>query len=251
MGIRSPANAHRRVEIRGMLVKEIRSLLDNLPFDSFHKAEFSQEGDLWRFDFACNSLNAQFSATAVHKSPTEAFNAVKAQIYNQIESWHKTRFIELGISPISFDEGTKPRILLVDDDQDLAMAMTNAFDRLGWKADVVVHHEGLHTKLAEETIDYILLDWNLNGAVTADQVLEKTIRLIETFSDLQEKFRYNKPCIMTYSVLDREKIKLPADAEKYFEHLHHWQKPIPYWEVVTRATETMKAHRGVGRWADC
>ncbi len=150
----------------------------------------------------------------------------------------------------TFTSLTDPRVLVVDDDEDLALAMYVAFEKLGWKADVAVKHEGLHRKIAAGESDFIILDWNLNSAVTADRVFEKAIRLIDAFSDLRERFSGHRPRIITCSVLDKDEVVLPAEGMKYFEHLDHWQKPVPYSEMIERATEMMKTYKGEGRWGN-
>jgi CheY-like chemotaxis protein len=230
---------------------KIAALLDVLPCDCYHKAEFSHEGGLWRFEFNCNSLHGLFHASEVRKDQAEAFHAAELQILDQVDQWHESRFTKRGESLMaSFTNPTDPRILVIDDDEDLALAMYTAFEKLGCQADVAVKHEGLHRKLTDGTIDYIILDWNLNNGVQADRVFEKAIRLIETFSDLREKFNGHRPRIVTCSVLERDEIKLPAEGMKYFEHLDHWQKPVPYLEMIERADQLMKLYRGEGPWAN-
>lgn len=229
----------------------IPELLEMLPCDCYHTADFSHEGGLWRFDFKCNSLHGTFHVSEVRKTPEEAFMAAKASLIAQIEQWHETRFGHVPQTPATtFTNPTDPRILVIDDDEDLALATYVAFEKLGWRADVAVKHEGLHRKIAAGDADYIILDWNLNDRMTADRVFEKAIRLIDAFSDLRSRFVGHRPRIVTYSVSEREKIKLPEESVKYFQHLDHWLKPLPFPEMVARADQLMKLYKGEGSWGN-
>ena len=170
----------------------------------------------------------------------EAFLIAKHRVLIQIHDWHQSRFAGTEVSPKNlvrdfFNDG--PRVLIVDDDVDMALAMQSALAQLGCQTEVHTCHEGLHRKLASSQADYIFLDWKLNDQVTADQVVERAVRFIDTFSDLREKFAHHRPSIVTHSVLDRGQVTLPKAGIPYFSHLDHWQKPMPFHEVVKRASE--------------
>ena len=59
---------------------------------------------------------------------------------------------------------------------------------------------------------------------------------MSVFSDLRERFMKKRPRVVTYSVLERDNIALPRAGNKYFMHVDHWQKPMPFNEVVERAS---------------
>ena len=217
----------------------LSDLLERLP-ECAYQAGFSPVGDLWRYSFFGQANVGRFQASAVRRSPREAFLSVRAGLFQQIREWHARRFANAGLSlEQTFFSDALPKVLLIEDDQDLALAMHTAFDQNGWRTDIAVEHQDLHRKIAETDASYIILDWNLNDSVTADRVFEKAIRLIDAFSDLRTKFSQLRPRIVTCSALDGAKIRVPDTGWRYFEYADHWQKPVPFTEVVARAKRLM------------
>lgn len=225
-------------QLKRILHDEIPEMLEMLPSNNWHKHACFEKGGRWRFTFECNSETRRFFASALGSSPMEAFLITRHRILAQIREWHRTRFDGALAAPAHTHA---PRVLIVDDDVDVALAMQTAFGQLGCETEVATSHEGLHRKLLQSPADYIFLDWRLNGEVTADQVVEKAIRYIDTFSDLREKFTGHRPRVVTHSVLDREQVTLPSAGTPYFDHLDHWQKPMPFHEVVKRASQLFAA----------
>lgn len=223
------------LEIEQICGLQIPELLERLPYNSNHEETFTQERGQWRFTLHSHSAEKDFYASSLGATPSEAFEISKRQINHQLSDWHKIRFLK----PISH---RTPRVLIVDDDTDLALAMQTALVQLGCETEIVTRHQDLHRKLSFDRADYIFLDWMLNDRMTADKVIEKASRLIGSFSELREKFIGNKPRVVTYSVLDRNETLLPASGEKYFEHLDHWQKPMGLSEIVERATTLLAVH---------
>ncbi len=215
---------------------ELPKLIDSFPSDCFHHEEFSQEGGLWKFHFKCNFLDGKFYASTVHCSPKEAFTSARDKILKQVQEWRDTRF-ELSSEKAhpQFADANNPRILLIDDDQDFVLTTALAFEKAGLHTDVAIRHEELHRRLINEDFDYIVFDWTLNDAVTAEMVMERAIRLIKTFSDLRKKFNDHRPRIVTYSATDLRDIHMPEAGSEYFEYIGHWRKPMPFAEVVSRA----------------
>ncbi|HEY8271531.1 MAG TPA: response regulator [Pseudobdellovibrionaceae bacterium] len=214
---------------------EIQELVEKLPSDSWINNTFHLENNLWCFQFDCNHVGGSFHATGLGQTPKEAFMVARQIILQQLEQWHKTRFLNLNVcSP-------PPNILIVDDDVDLALAMQTALTDLGYHVDVANRYENLHHTIAEGNADYIFLDWKLNNNVTAGQVMEKTNLLIDTFSDLRHKFELQPPRVVTYSSLDCTETLLPASGKRYFKHVDHWQKPMPFREAIARASGLLAA----------
>jgi len=223
-------------EIQALYNYDIPALLESLPSDCFHDEEFFQEGGLWRFDFRCNFMRGRFYVSTVHRSPKEAFMVGREKILKQIQAWRDTRFTsEDSADQKAFADAGNPRVLLIDDDEDFVMGTIAAFNKVGWHTDVAVKHEELHRKIVNNDYDCILLDWTLNDSVTGDLVVERAVRLIDAFSDLQEKFSDHRPRLVTFSATDRDQIKLPEAGKDYFDYAGHWKKPMPFAEVVARA----------------
>ncbi len=228
-------------EIEAQQLQQIESydlpeLIDSFPSDCVHFEEFSQEGGLWKFSFKCNFLDGRFYASTVHCSPKGAFESARDKLLKQIQEWRATRFAtEAEFMHPPFGNANNPRILLIDDDQDFALTTALAFEKAGLHTDVAVRHQELHRKIVNADFDYIVFDWNLNDAITADLVIDRAIRLINAFSDLREKFYEHKPRIVTFSAMDAQDIHMPTAGNEYFDYLGHWRKPMPFNEVVSRA----------------
>jgi CheY-like chemotaxis protein len=218
---------------------DLPELIEHFPSDCFHHEEFLQEGGLWKFNFKCNFMGGKFYASTVHYCPKEAFASAREKILKQLQEWREKRFTVGSDSPDTpmapFADANNPRILLIDDDQDFVLTTALAFEKAGMHTDVAVRHQQLHQKIINADFDYLIFDWNLNDAVTADLVLEKTIRLIDTFSDLREKFTEHKPRIVTYSATDAQDIHMPPTGSEYFDYIGHWRKPMPFAEIISRA----------------
>jgi CheY-like chemotaxis protein len=218
-------------------------LIRQLPADNWHKETWYQRPGRWRFNFECNSPEGRFFASGLGGTPMEAFLITRHRLLAQIHEWHKVRFNEgpalTTVAHRGF--GTEaPRVLIVDDDIDMAMAMQTALGQLGCQTEIATGHEGLHRRLVTCDADYIFLDWKLNDSVTADQVMDKAVRYIDTFSDLRQHFTEHRPHIVTHSILDRQQVLLPTGGVSYFNHLDHWQKPMPFQEVVKRASDLLR-----------
>jgi len=227
-------------QINTIEIPELRRLL---PYQSWFQNAFMAEGIQWRFVFDCRSFGGRFYASALGQTPREAFIITKQKLLAQIREWHSQRFEPIVAQVVAaaspHEEGKMPHVLIVDDDIDLALSLQTALDQLGCKTSVATHHEDLHRTIADEDLDYIFKDWRLNNEVTANRVVSKTVRLIDTFSDLREKFSQHRPRIVTHSVVGRSEIDLPTSSADYFEYLDHWQKPMAFSEVVRRASDLL------------
>jgi len=212
-------------------------LLRELPYDSWIQKGFRRDGSGWRFDLSCKSAAACFTADGFGTSPVDAFARARNALLGQLKNWRKSRF-ETAFEYRRFepDRAGAPRVLIIEDDLDLARAMNEALKKLGCETEVATQHEDLHRKISFSDAEYIFMDWKLNGQVTADTVVQKAVRLINAFTDLRKKFKEHRPRIVTYSVLRRDEISLPDAGKSYFDHLDHWQKPMPFHEVIRRAS---------------
>jgi CheY-like chemotaxis protein len=227
-------------QVQHIVEVEIPEMLKMMPYDCWHRRSCQLEGGRWMFEFEAKSVAGRFFAKASGDSPSEAFAIARKMLQRQIREWHRTRFASAPVVPMI--DAAPVQVLIVDDDIDMALAMQEALNQLGCETEIATRHEDLHRKIIFSDADYILLDWNLNDKVTADRVVAKAVRLIETFSDLRQKFTAHKPRIVTHSVLDREHVALPQSGHDYFEHLDHWQKPVPFTEIIERASGLLAMH---------
>lgn len=229
-------------EVRYIFREEMPTLLEQLPYHLCHKTLFNQNsnGD-WVFSFFGKAASYVFNATAIGKTPMEAFTIVKYNILQQLKDWHEVRFSNY-LSPKAQLPTSAPRVLIIDDDVDLIAAMRTALSQLGCRTDIATKHEGLHQRIITAKPDYIFLDWKLGGQITADLIVERSVRLINVFSDVKETFRAHKPRIVTYSALKRDQIKLPETSHEFFQHMAHWRKPMSLSDFIKRTSELMRAN---------
>jgi hypothetical protein len=54
---------------------------------------------------------------------------------------------------------------------------------------------------------------------------------------LRERFRLHKPQVVTFSALESSQIVFPEEGKQYFEHFEHWQKPLPYSDMITKLSK--------------
>ncbi len=134
--------------------------------------------------------------------------------------------------------GKKPKVWIVDDDEDMALLMQDGLKRFGITANVITDTHDLHRKLSFDRADFILLDWMLSTDLTADMVMKKAIRLINSISKLKTEFKEQPPQVVTYSTLEKNQINVPSS--QYFEHVEHLEKSIPREDVLYRFSELIQ-----------
>lgn len=229
--------------------EQIEELIDRLPYDSWLERNLSREGEGWRFSFKGNSQSRKFWASGFGMTPMEAFLFAKQNLIKQITNWHATRFKDSPQARAEKEFMSEPepgisekskRILIVDDDLEIALAMQKALDQLGCRTDVAVTHEEVAKKMVYDDFDLIFMDWTLNNQTTAGQVVEKALDLIYSFSDLRTKLRQRKPKVVTCSVLSKDQVFLPKASSEFFSYHDHWQKPMNFTEIINRAASLLK-----------
>ncbi|MGZ3692024.1 MAG: hypothetical protein ACXVAX_11005, partial [Pseudobdellovibrio sp.] len=109
--------------------------------------------------------------------------------------------------------------------------------RMGIPSQVLDVTRDLHRKIIFDHADYILLDWMLSSNVTADMVLKKAIRLINTIEDIKSEFNKNPARVITFSALDEDQIHVPAN--RYFEHTGHLEKSVPRAQALQKFSRLM------------
>ena len=222
------------------LKQEIGQLVEKLPSQSWHNSQFQFENGYWYFEFECNHTHGTFYSKAVGVSPQEAFGTAKTDLLNQIEAWHEARFSNEPVDEhkvLNKNSTIVPRVLIVDDDIDAALSLQTALSQLGYHTEIATKAEEAHQKIATSDADYIFLDWKLNNDITAKQVMQKAVRLIDAFSDLRMKFSVHRPKIVTHSVLNQRQVHLPDSLSRYFKIYGHWQKPLGFHEMIRKATD--------------
>lgn len=152
------------------------------------------------------------------------------------EDWRDGRLKTEG--PGAATPRRQPRILIVDDDVDLAYALQTGLRQRGYFSEVITQTDEIHRRISFDRADLILLDWMLDEQLTADMVVSRSIRLIDAFSDLREKFTRHPPRVVTFSVVDRASVRLPQS--RFFCHLAHLEKSMPRADVISRLLDLIE-----------
>lgn len=126
----------------------------------------------------------------------------------------------------------KPKVWVVDDDEALAIALQASLRRLGIEAGIVTNARDLHRRIIADRADYILLDWMLGSNITADMVMKKSIRIIDSASYFTEDFTNNPAHVVTYSSLTEDEIDVPLSP--FFDYMGHLKKSAPRKEVLKK-----------------
>ena len=219
---------------------ELEGLLDILPSDGVHQAKFTQVGDSWIFKFTFASINAYFNAIGSGSTPDDAFSTAKFVLLRQIRQWRETRFTTADFDArLDTQVRRSPSVIIVDDDVETALATEFMFKQLGCRTEIVCDPEGVHRKLSNDEADLIVLDWKLSPELEGRDVIERANRLIGAFADLRTRFENTRSRVITHSVLPKSDIQLPSGGN--FKHFDHWQKPLPYSELLTRGTDALTA----------
>lgn len=115
------------------------------------------------------------------------------------------------------------RVLIVDDDIDIASISANEFAKMGFEVAVATSHQSAVLKMNSEKYDVLLLDWLLNDGYLGGDVLKSL-----THTD-----RLYKPVsVISFSSFDKNKIHI-ASSEN-FNYQDHWQKPMNPLELRAR-----------------
>ncbi|MGE0525496.1 MAG: hypothetical protein AB7G93_00070 [Bdellovibrionales bacterium] len=230
-------------QIREIVDFEIPDLLERLPANGYYEDDFKQVGEKWTFRFTFASPSAHFHASGMGTTPREAFLIAKQVLLRQVREWHRVRKMDLDYGApqtgLSSPESRVPIVTIMDDDLDTALAAELLFKQLGCQTRVVGEPAEMPRKLSFEETDLIVLDWKLGETVRGSDVIERANRLIDAFSDLRGRFGQTRPKIVTHSVLGVNEIQMPPSG--YFHHLDHWQKPLPFAELVARGTNALTA----------
>jgi CheY-like chemotaxis protein len=251
-----------RAQINEINARELQEITDLLPSTSATTQYFTEvDVDKWVYSFHSYGLNAEFNAVTYGHDPAEAFAMAKAIIMQQIREWHVARekgepyvgqanedllkdIRALGKStkPSLFSRPSKhvPSVLIVEDDPEVAAATEAVFKQLGCETTISNGHDGVPYKMSFQNYDFIVLDWMLGDDLVGNQLVEKSVKIIDLFNDLKARFEHNRPKVITYSVLDRPQVQLPTN--NYFYHLDHWRKPTRYSDLAVKASELISAN---------
>jgi CheY-like chemotaxis protein len=125
------------------------------------------------------------------------------------------------------------RILIVEDDLDMAAAAKMAFDQLGCVTSVATNVSQARKMLRENSTDIIIMDWMLQNNINTGDIIEELCdaRLMNK-RDVRAK-------VVTCSNLGVEQINFP-ETEQY-DYLDHWQKPISFSDFKNRSSELVAA----------
>jgi CheY-like chemotaxis protein len=224
----------------------VRRLLGQLPADGAHEVVLKKIGKEWVFKFTFVSICTSFSAVGQGATPERAFAFADRSMQQQIAEWHQTRTVTDSTSAIPEVQKVAGRnkslelanVLIVDDDLDTALKMQTIFNQFGCRTMIVTDTLEAERMLSLGDADIIILDWMLEPGVEADQVVRKSVKMIDSFDDLKEQFTESKPKVITYSSLANDEIGFPTNC--YFDYKGHWPKYIGYKELQEKASDLLK-----------
>ncbi|MBS1969991.1 MAG: hypothetical protein JSU04_06765 [Bdellovibrionales bacterium] len=130
----------------------------------------------------------------------------------------------------------RTQVLIVDDDVDSALKVETIFHHLGCQTTCALNWSEALKKMCATKPDIIIMDWLLDHEVNAAQVIKHCSKTFAKFNSQASSMKYrtqNRPQVITYSSLTDAEINVPQTP--YFDHLDHWQKPIPQRELLIRA----------------
>jgi len=258
--IQQEASAKAQAQIADITVRQLPELIDAMPSNGSATQHFTAFGeDHWIFRFHFKSVSAEFNAVGIGGEPSEAFAVARQVLEKQIREWHSARekgLDYLGVANSDIVQNLRqtksfgktgqlkhkhvPTVLIVEDDLDVATATESIFKQLGCKTILSDGHDGASHKMSFQDVDFFVLDWILGDNMSADELVKKSTRIIDAFRDLRSRFQHQHAKVITYSSLDKSKVHLPSND--YFDHLDHWQKPVPYNELARRASDLLVAN---------
>lgn len=137
------------------------------------------------------------------------------------------------------EENSRPKVLVVDDDFDFSLLVASTLNRIGFEAEVISATESAYQRIGHGNADIILLDWMLEGDMTANDVVQQTNYLIEDFPNLKSKFNQHHPKIVTFSSLESHEVHMLQS--QYMFHVDHWHKSMSNGEFEQKARSLMLA----------
>lgn len=247
-------------QIANISSRHLPEIIDAMPSNGSATQHFTAYGpDHWIYRFHFKSVAAEFNAVGIGGLPAEAFAVARQVLERQIREWHIAREKDLDYfgepntdilqnlqqaqNLRTFVRGKHkqaPTVLIVEDDMDVATATESIFKQLGCKTILSDGHDGASHKMSFQDVDFIVLDWILGDNLSADELVKKSTRIIDAFKDLRARFQHQHAKVITYSALDKSKVRLPDN--EYFDHLDHWQKPVNYSELARRASDMLTAN---------
>lgn len=250
-----------QAQIQEINTRDLPKLLESLPADgSVHQDYNVLNGVEWVFQFHFKSVAAEFHAVGLGRTPRAAFEMAKGVVLMQVREWHRARAKNQpyvgqmnDLTQLSVREqsaifslksinyaGRKPTVLIVEDDLDMAEQTAAVFRKLGCNTLISNGRDGAPQKMSFDNVDFIVLDWVLGQDLYGDQLLNRSERIINAFRDLQNRFKVKSAKIITFSAMNRTDIQVPAS--RYFEHVDHWQKPVPMKDLERRAERLLNAN---------
>ncbi len=127
-------------------------------------------------------------------------------------------------------------VLIVDDDADSAALIASIFEHLGCHTVCTLNPTDAEKGICARNTDLIILDWILDDHTDAKAVMDKCSAVFSKFGirmDPEHKLK-----VITYSGLKASEVELLTSP--YFIHLDHWQKPIPYLNLLKRTLKVLE-----------
>jgi CheY-like chemotaxis protein len=132
--------------------------------------------------------------------------------------------------------GKAPKILLVDDDLIAIKLVNYVLQEMGCEVDLGFCGADLLERLAKNTYDIVITDWNLQDML-ANNALSNLITDKKFGRKAKKKF-FNTIPVVTYSAYDLSEIKI--DGASCIVHCDHWKKPITPYEISHRTLRLLR-----------
>lgn len=131
----------------------------------------------------------------------------------------------------------KFKVLIVDDDIDSIMPLNVLFRKFGCQTFHAMDPGGAQKEICSNKVDLIVLDWWLEK-VTGAEIIEQAVTILNKYKDLGERFRIDKPKIVTHSSLRANKVQLSSNH--YFDYVGHWEKSLCPSDLMEKLSQTLK-----------
>ncbi|MCB0415235.1 MAG: response regulator [Bdellovibrionales bacterium] len=127
------------------------------------------------------------------------------------------------------------KVLIVDDDIDSALLVSSIFNNLGCYTDYALNYIEAKSKINDNDLDIIILDWCLDSDIEADQLLYNCLKFQKRFASGLEETKH--PLVVTYSSLPASNIHWIHNPR--FEYKGHWDKSLTHEELVQNGLDLL------------
>ncbi len=215
-------------------VNRLRQLLQTCPSDSFLRGIVERKEGSFSVRITVKSLFRRFDSSNTHSEYPRALKSSVDDIYNQLKLWRKERF-----QPEDTPQRRKPNILIVDDDQDSIVPLSNMLKEMGCTTAAVSNgFEAIHRVTTHpEDYDLVVLDLSMPD-IDGQQTVLGMDKVVSNSSELKSKWKIGGMPLVTYSARKKEEFELPET--QYFNYVDHWCKVYPSKDIQGKAETVVK-----------